>query len=201
MLCADVISWHACILAAAATGDGQAVLQTSTGQLLLYDWEAGSDLQHMGSFAEPCPEVLPLPSGRSWANLHPRFHVVSEYCRSHHCDGFIRWLFQITMHIIYLYLYLFICIHTAAMVVSAYRVVTLAGHGLAQPVLGISERRRLLLGDQLLAEGCTSAAVRADGPGGAYLLFTTTDSVLHTVPLTQLQAGALVLEDEPTPAR
>ncbi|CAK0773220.1 hypothetical protein CVIRNUC_004042 [Coccomyxa viridis] len=133
----DVICWHACILAAAAIGDGQAVFQTSTGQLLLYDLEAGSNLQHLGSFAEPCPEMHSLPSG----------------------------------------------------------------HGLAQPALGISGSRRLLLGDQLLAEGCTSAAVRADGPGGPYLLFTTTDSVLHTVPLTQLQAGAPVMEDEPVPAR
>ena len=90
---------------------------------------------------------------------------------------------------------------TAAFVASADAVMTLAGHGLAQPVLGISGSRRLLLGDQLLAEGCTSAAVRADGPGGPYLLFTTTDSVLHTVPLAQLQAGAPVIDDEPAPAR
>ena len=94
-----------------------------------------------------------------------------------------------------------VSICTADRVTSAYAVVTLAGHGLAQPVLGISEGRRLLLGDQLLAEGCTSAAVRADGPGGPYLLFTTTDNVLHTVPLTQLQAGAPVIDDEPAPAR
>lgn len=59
----DVISWHACILAAAAIDDGQAVFQTSTGQLLLYDAEAGSNLQLLGSFAEPCPEMHPLPLG------------------------------------------------------------------------------------------------------------------------------------------
>lgn len=92
-------------------------------------------------------------------------------------------------------------IRTAAFVASADAVVTLAGHGLAQPALGISGSRRLLLGDKLLAEGCTSAAVRAAGPGGPYLLFTTTDSVLHTVPLTQLQAGAPVIDDEPAPER
>ena len=72
VLCADVISWHACILAAAAIGDGQAVFQTSTGQLLLYDSEAGSDLQHLGSFAEPCPGMHPLPLGTTWLKLHPR---------------------------------------------------------------------------------------------------------------------------------
>ena len=94
------------------------------------------------------------------------------------------------------------CITSAhACVTSAHTVVTLAGHGLAQPALGISGSRRLLLGDQLLAEGCTSAAVRAAGPGGPYLLFTTTDSVLHTVSLTQLQAGAPVIDDEPAPER
>ena len=68
-------------------------------------------------------------------------------------------------------------------------------------MLGISERRRLYVGHQLLAEGCISAAVRADGPGGPYLLYTTADSVLHTVPLAQLQAGAPVVEDEPASAR
>ena len=96
---------------------------------------------------------------------------------------------------------IFIFIHTAAIVVPAHLVMTLAGHGLAQQALGISERRRLHLGDRLLAEGCTSAAVRADGPGGPHLLFTTTDSVLHTVPLAQLQAGAPAIGDEPAAAR
>ena len=55
--------------------------------------------------------------------------------------------------------------------------------------LGISGRKRLYHGERLLAEGCTSAAVRTEGPGGPYLLFITSDSVLHTVPLSRLQEG------------
>ena len=45
------------------------------------------------------------------------------------------------------------------------------------------------MGEELLAEGCTSAAVRTEGAGGAYLLFITSDSVLHTVPVSRLQEG------------
>ena len=71
-----------------------------------------------------------------------------------------------------------------------------AGQGLEQQVLGISRSRKLYLGKRLLAEGCTSAAVRAEGPGGPYLLFITSDNVLHTVPLSRLQEGMLLTGDK-----
>ena len=52
-----------------------------------------------------------------------------------------------------------------------------------------------------LAEGCTSAAVRAEGPGGPYLLFITNENVLHTVPLSRLQEGMLLTGDKPVAER
>lgn len=76
-----------------------------------------------------------------------------------------------------------------------------AGEGLPQQALGISGRRALYLGERLLVEGCTSAAVRWEGAGGPYLLFITSDSVLHTVPLGRLQAGAALIADEPVAER
>ena len=76
-----------------------------------------------------------------------------------------------------------------------------AGPGPLQQALGISQRKRLYLGDQMLAEGCTSAAVRTEGAGGPYLLFITSDSVLHTVPLSQLQEGLPLTGDEPVAER
>lgn len=72
---------------------------------------------------------------------------------------------------------------------------------LMQQALGISDRRRLYLGEQLLAEGCTSATVRTEGAGGAYLLFITSDSVLHTVPVSRLQEGLSLTGVEPVVER
>lgn len=76
-----------------------------------------------------------------------------------------------------------------------------AGQGLEQQVLGISRSRKLYLGERLLAEGCTSAAVRAEGPGGPSLLFITSDNVLHTLPLSRLQEGMLLTGDKPVAER
>ena len=78
---------------------------------------------------------------------------------------------------------------------------TCAEPGLTQLPLGISGRKRLYHGDRLLAEGCTSAAVRTEGPGGPYLLFITSDSVLHTVPLSRLQEGLPLTGQEPAVER
>lgn len=76
-----------------------------------------------------------------------------------------------------------------------------AGQGLEQQILGVSRTRKLYLGKRLLAEGCTSAVVRAEGPGGPYLLFITNDNVLHTVPLSRLQEGMLLIGDKPVAER
>lgn len=67
--------------------------------------------------------------------------------------------------------------------------------------LGISRRRRLYLGDQLMTEGCTSAMLRMEGAGGPYLLFITSDNVLHTVPLSGLQDGLPLTADISVPDR
>ncbi|CAL5218701.1 g412 [Coccomyxa viridis] len=125
------------ILAAAASAHGRAILQTRSGELLMYDRTAAGRLSKLGSFPEPCPSMHVLPD-------EP---------------------------------------------------------GLLHQALGISGRRRLYLGHQLLAEGCTSAVVRTEGAGGSYLLFITSDSVLHTVPLSQLQEGLPLTADEPVAER
>ena len=76
-----------------------------------------------------------------------------------------------------------------------------AGAGSMRQALGISRRKRLYLGDQLLAEGCTSATLRMDDAGGPYLLFITSDNVLHTVPLSCLQDGLPLTADISVPER
>ena len=43
--------------------------------------------------------------------------------------------------------------------------------------------------------------VRTEGAGGSYLLFITSDSVLHTVPLSQLQEGLPLTANEPVAER
>lgn len=62
--------------------------------------------------------------------------------------------------------------------------------------VGLTARGSVLAGAQTLAEGATSLAVRAGGPGGAFLLFTTRDSQLHARPFAALGAApAAAAED------
>lgn len=56
------------------------------------------------------------------------------------------------------------------------------------PAVGLTASGRLLAGSTALAEGVTSFAVRAAGAGGAFLLFSTRDSQLHTRPFNALAA-------------
>ena len=55
---------------------------------------------------------------------------------------------------------------------------------------GLSASGRLLWGARQLATEVTSFAVRQDGPGGAFLLYTTRAHNLHTVSLAALLTGA-----------
>ena len=57
------------------------------------------------------------------------------------------------------------------------------------PSVGLTARGSVRAGPQTLAEGATSLAVRAGGPGGAFLLFTTRDSLLHARPFAALGAA------------
>ena len=67
------------------------------------------------------------------------------------------------------------------------------------PAVGLTARGSVLAGALTLAEGATSLAVRADGPGGAYLLFTTRDSQLHARAFAALTAApAPAAEDRQT---
>lgn len=59
-------------------------------------------------------------------------------------------------------------------------------HGPAA-ALGLSERGQLLCGGRQLAADATSFALRCEGPGGAYLLFTTRQHTLATLDLGALQ--------------
>ncbi|KAK9834184.1 hypothetical protein WJX81_006434 [Elliptochloris bilobata] len=67
---------------------------------------------------------------------------------------------------------------------------TAPGGGVLPPAVGLTARGSLLAGGLTLVEGATSLAVRAEGPGGAFLLFITRDSQLHTRPFSALAAGA-----------
>lgn len=56
------------------------------------------------------------------------------------------------------------------------------------PALGLTPQGQLHLGTQLITPDCTSMAVRKEGPGGPFLLFTTRQHQLHSIPFRQLQA-------------
>ena len=51
---------------------------------------------------------------------------------------------------------------------------------------GLSASGELYCGSHVLSTSCTSACFRNEGPGGAYLLYTTRANVLNLVSLTQL---------------
>ena len=54
------------------------------------------------------------------------------------------------------------------------------------PALGLSEKGQLYWGSSPIQSGCTSVAVRGQGAGGPFLLYTTRDSKMHTVPFDLL---------------
>ena len=59
------------------------------------------------------------------------------------------------------------------------------------PALGLTPQGHLHLGPQLVSLDCTSMAVREEGPGSPFLLFTTRQHQLHSIPFRQLQAWLL----------
>ena len=63
--CAGKIACGASILAAAASPHGGAILQTQSGELLLYEGTSAGQLTKLGSFPEPCPNMHTLPDGES----------------------------------------------------------------------------------------------------------------------------------------
>ena len=72
--CAGTIPCDASILAAAASPQGRAILQTQSGELLLYDGRA-LQLARLGSFPEPCPSMHILPDG-----THPKPACQARRC-------------------------------------------------------------------------------------------------------------------------
>ena len=54
------------------------------------------------------------------------------------------------------------------------------------PAVGLSEGGQLYWGSNPIQGSCTSMAVRGQGPGGPFLLYTTRHSTLHTLPFTLL---------------
>lgn len=69
--------------------------------------------------------------------------------------------------------------------------------GDAAPAVGLSDGGQLYWGSSPIQGACTSVAVRGEGPGGPFLLFTTRGSVLHTVPFALLGLQAA----KPLPAK
>lgn len=63
--CAGIIPCDASILAAAASPHGRTILQTQSGELLLYDGRVAPQLTRLGSFPEPCPSMHILPEGNT----------------------------------------------------------------------------------------------------------------------------------------
>lgn len=60
-----------------------------------------------------------------------------------------------------------------------------AGPGTA-PAVGLSEGGQLYWGSDPIQGNCTSMAVRGQGPGGPFLLYTTRDSTMHMLPFALL---------------
>lgn len=54
------------------------------------------------------------------------------------------------------------------------------------PAVGLSEGGQLYWGSAPIQGACTSVAVRGQGPGGPFLLYTTRDHMLHTLPFALL---------------
>ncbi|DBA88250.1 hypothetical protein WJX77_011440 [Trebouxia sp. C0004] len=54
------------------------------------------------------------------------------------------------------------------------------------PAVGLSEGGQLYWGSAPIQGACTSVAVRGQGPGGPFLLYTTRDNMLHTLPFALL---------------
>ncbi|KAA6419594.1 MAG: elongator complex 1-like [Trebouxia sp. A1-2] len=54
------------------------------------------------------------------------------------------------------------------------------------PAVGLSEGGQLYWGSAPIQSACTSVAVRGQGPGGPFLLYTTRDNMLHTLPFALL---------------
>ena len=61
--CAGSTECDDSILAAAAADSGRAILQTQSGDLLLYDYAVADSIRGIGSFPEPCPSMYSLPAG------------------------------------------------------------------------------------------------------------------------------------------
>ncbi|KAL4852847.1 Elongator complex protein 1 [Chlorella vulgaris] len=60
---------------------------------------------------------------------------------------------------------------------------------MGSPAVGLNANGQLYWGSRLLASEVTSFAVRSSGPGGAYLLYTTQQHTLHTLPVSGLAAS------------
>ena len=60
------------------------------------------------------------------------------------------------------------------------------------PAVGLSESGQLYWGSSPIQGACTSVAVRGQGSGGPFLLYTTRDSTLQSLPfaLLGLQAAS-----------
>lgn len=54
------------------------------------------------------------------------------------------------------------------------------------PAVGLTEGGQLYWGSAPIMGACTSVAVRGQGPGGPFLLYTTRDSMMHTLPFAVL---------------
>lgn len=54
------------------------------------------------------------------------------------------------------------------------------------PAVGLTEGGQLYWGSAPIMGACTSVAVRERGPGGPFLLYTTRDSMMHTLPFAVL---------------
>lgn len=76
-----------------------------------------------------------------------------------------------------------------AMAATPAAALALAPPGSCPLAFGLSASGQLLWGARQLAAEVTSLAVRQDGPGGAFLLYTTRSHNLHTVSLAALLKG------------
>ena len=69
-------------------------------------------------------------------------------------------------------------------------------------LVGLSVDGHLYWGSDLVAEQCTSAAIRDKGPGGPHLLWTTRASFLHCRPFASLLQSEVFSSPKPSrPAR